>query len=73
MQEGDSSHPPPLNEEYRLEEQHKYGIYYDDEYDYLQHLREPGTAVLEPVGVSGPRDELTEVERTEKKVCLDVY
>lgn len=24
----------------RVEEQHKYGIYYDDDYDYLQHLRD---------------------------------
>lgn len=24
----------------RLEEQHKYGIYYEDDYDYLQHLKE---------------------------------
>ncbi len=24
----------------RIEEQHKYGIYYDDDYNYLQHLRE---------------------------------
>ena len=24
----------------RLEEQHKFGIYYDDDYDYLQHLKE---------------------------------
>lgn len=24
----------------RIEEQHKYGIYYDDGYDYLQHLRD---------------------------------
>jgi protein LTV1 len=22
-----------------LEEQHKYGVYYDDDYDYMQHLR----------------------------------
>ena len=24
----------------RIEEQHKFGIYYDDDYDYLQHLRD---------------------------------
>ncbi|CAF0947733.1 unnamed protein product [Brachionus calyciflorus] len=24
----------------RIEEQHKFGVYYDDDYDYLQHLRE---------------------------------
>lgn len=25
--------------EQRLEEQHKYGIYFDDDYNYLQHLK----------------------------------
>lgn len=25
----------------RFEEQHKYGVYFDDDYDYLQHLRVP--------------------------------
>ena len=43
--------PTPLqSSEGRLREQQSYGIYYDDDYDYLQHLKEPGTAVLEPVG-----------------------
>ena len=27
-------------QEQQLEEQHKYGIYFDDEYDYLQHLKD---------------------------------
>lgn len=27
--------------EKRLEEQHKYGIYFDDDYNYLQHLKDP--------------------------------
>ncbi|XP_003737992.1 protein LTV1 homolog [Galendromus occidentalis] len=36
------SHEPrkPADEEKRLEEQHKYGIYFDDDYNYLQHLRD---------------------------------
>ncbi|XP_078595272.1 protein LTV1 homolog [Branchiostoma floridae x Branchiostoma japonicum] len=34
--------------EKRREEQRKYGVYFEDEYDYLQHLKEPGQAVLEP-------------------------
>lgn len=25
--------------EKRIEEQHKYGIYFDDDYNYLQHLK----------------------------------
>ncbi|XP_019645219.1 PREDICTED: protein LTV1 homolog [Branchiostoma belcheri] len=35
--------------EKRREEQRKYGVYFEDEYDYLQHLKEPGEAVLEPI------------------------
>ncbi|XP_022914671.2 protein LTV1 homolog [Onthophagus taurus] len=33
----------------RLEEQQKYGIYFDDDYNYLQHLRESGTTEWEQV------------------------
>lgn len=29
-----------VNSEKRKEEQHKFGIYFDDDYDYLQHLRD---------------------------------
>lgn len=29
-----------LSKEEKLEELHKYGIFYDDEYDYLQHLKD---------------------------------
>lgn len=29
------------SEERRLEEQHKYGIYYDDDCNYLEHLKDP--------------------------------
>lgn len=39
-----------FNQDDRLTEQQKYGIYFDDDYDYLQHLKEPGATVLEPVG-----------------------
>lgn len=34
----DISLPP----EKRKKEQQKFGIFYDDDYDYLQHLKEPG-------------------------------
>lgn len=40
----------PQSPEDRVQEQQRYGIFYDDDYDYLQHLKDPGTAVLEPVG-----------------------
>lgn len=61
---------PSVSEDDRYEEQHKYGIFYDDEYDYLQHLKEPGTAVLEPVGFpSGPlaSNEVTDRVRVDNK------
>lgn len=35
--------PSKLDKKKRLEEQHKYGIYFDDDYDYLQHLRDTST------------------------------
>jgi protein LTV1 len=31
-----------LDPEKRRKEQHSFGIFFDDDYDYLQHLREPG-------------------------------
>ena len=31
----------------RKEEQEKYGIYFEDDYNYLQHLQEPGSALPE--------------------------
>ncbi len=29
----------------RKEEQRKFGVYFDDDYDYLQHLRDPGVVL----------------------------
>lgn len=38
-----------VNDEERRAEQRKYGVFFDDDYDYLQHLREPsGPAELIP-------------------------
>ncbi|XP_037698492.1 protein LTV1 homolog isoform X2 [Choloepus didactylus] len=38
-----------VNEEERRAEQRKYGVFFDDDYDYLQHLKEPaGPAELIP-------------------------
>ena len=39
----------PQSREEQLAQQSYYGVHYTDEYDYLQHLKEPGTSVLEPV------------------------
>uniref|UniRef100_A0A1I7TR06 Protein LTV1 homolog n=1 Tax=Caenorhabditis tropicalis TaxID=1561998 RepID=A0A1I7TR06_9PELO len=41
-----------------LDEQQKYGVYYDDDYDYLQHMR----AINEPMKLENVREE--EVEKT---------
>lgn len=38
-----------VNDEERRAEQRKYGVFFDDDYDYLQHLKEPsGPAELIP-------------------------
>ena len=37
----------------RLVQQQVYGISYSDDYDYLQHLKAPGTALLEPAMAPG--------------------
>ena len=52
LQDSKSGSVPSFNKDDRLSEQQKYGIYFDDDYDYLQHLKEPGATVLEPVGDS---------------------
>jgi len=36
-----------LDNETRKKEQHKYGIYFDDDYDYLQHLKDVNTLSVE--------------------------
>ncbi|EGI59157.1 Protein LTV1-like protein, partial [Acromyrmex echinatior] len=36
-----------LDNEIRKKEQHKYGIYFDDDYDYLQHLKDVNTLSVE--------------------------
>ena len=43
--------------EERIKEQKKYGIFYDDEYDYMQHLKER-QARLELVAVYQPKKEV---------------
>lgn len=40
-----------INDEERQAEQRKYGVFFDDDYDYLQHLKEPsGPSELIPAG-----------------------
>ncbi|KAM5263999.1 protein LTV1 homolog [Ctenodactylus gundi] len=42
-----------INDEERRAEQRKYGVFFDDDYDYLQHLKEPsGPSELVPVSTS---------------------
>jgi protein LTV1 len=53
----------------KLEELHKYGIYYDDEYDYMQHLREvKHNVVLEPDKLEF--GELLELDKHKPKLNL---
>ncbi|XP_042556880.1 protein LTV1 homolog [Dipodomys spectabilis] len=52
-----------VNEEERRAEQRKYGVFFDDDYDYLQHLKEPsGPSELIPsaFGTYSSRDEKEE-------------
>uniref|UniRef100_A0A8C2VLT0 Protein LTV1 homolog n=1 Tax=Chinchilla lanigera TaxID=34839 RepID=A0A8C2VLT0_CHILA len=53
-----------INDEERRAEQRKYGVFFDDDYDYLQHLKEAsGPSELIPTpssSVSGGRDEKEE-------------
>lgn len=37
----------PIQEEKRIEEQHKYGIYYNDDCNYLEHLKDPKDNALQ--------------------------
>ncbi|XP_045150421.1 protein LTV1 homolog [Echinops telfairi] len=53
-----------VNHEERRAEQRKFGVFFDDDYDYLQHLREPsGPSELIPTGFSAHdrRDEKEDV------------
>ncbi|XP_053679874.1 protein LTV1 homolog isoform X2 [Anopheles nili] len=48
----------PVDIAKRKKEQAKFGIFFDDDYDYLQHLREPGRneVVWEPVSSKSAKD-----------------
>lgn len=52
-----------INDEERRAEQRKYGVFFDDDYDYLQHLKEPsGPSELIPASTfHSSRDEKEEI------------
>lgn len=57
--------------EKRKEEQRKYGILFDDDYDYLQHLKDVGELVLEPLANFGSGTHLVlGVDNQEPKLTL---
>lgn len=54
-----------VNDEERRAEQRKYGVFFDDDYDYLQHLREPsGPSELIPTSNFSASNERDEKEET---------
>ncbi|KAL5493602.1 hypothetical protein EMCRGX_G014806 [Ephydatia muelleri] len=46
-----------LDRDAQVKEQIKYGIFFDDDYDYLQHLKKPEMVVMEPVIAPGQGDD----------------
>ena len=58
-----------LTRDNRLAQQQLYGIHFSDDYDYLQHLKEPGMALMEP---AMPLNKTVRVrESVEKILCGD--
>ncbi|XP_037376402.1 protein LTV1 homolog [Talpa occidentalis] len=54
-----------VNDEERRAEQRKYGVFFDDDYDYLQHLREPsGPSELIPTSTFSASNKRDEKEET---------
>ncbi|XP_069344008.1 protein LTV1 homolog isoform X2 [Eulemur rufifrons] len=54
-----------INDEERRAEQRKYGVFFDDDYDYLQHLKEPsGPSELIPSSTFGAHSKRDEKEET---------
>ncbi|XP_012965705.1 protein LTV1 homolog [Mesocricetus auratus] len=65
-----------VNDEERRAEQRKYGVFFDDDYDYLQHLKEPsGPAELIPSTAFGTysSDEKEEASSTGIKLPSSVF
>lgn len=66
-----------MDTEKRREEQRKFGVFFDDDYDYLQHLKEPcGTSELVAAGPSysdsGSSDFRDEEENKVETVSKDM-
>ncbi|CAH0696421.1 unnamed protein product [Spodoptera exigua] len=61
---------PELTPEQRREEQIKYGIYFDDDYNYLQHLKDSRevTLVVQPRPVHKRKEKTTETNEDEVPV-----
>ena len=55
-----------------MKEQIKYGIFFDDDYDYLQHLKKPEMVVMEPVIAPGQGDDDQGTVSTVVCVCVCV-
>ena len=54
-----------LLKEKRLEEQRKYGVFFDDDYDYMQHLKDVNEVYeLEQVTDNRNRNEIRNVSMT---------
>ncbi|XP_059055829.1 protein LTV1 homolog [Achroia grisella] len=59
---------PELTPEQRREEQQKYGIYFDDDYNYLQHLKDTQevTMVMQPKASHKRKEKTLNTEENEK-------
>lgn len=55
-----------LDDSKRKEEQIKYGIYFDDDYDYLQHLKDVNTLTAEWERVDSTTSKINESHNTPK-------
>lgn len=55
-----------LDDSKRKEEQRKYGIYFDDDYDYLQHLKDVNTLTAEWERVDSTTSKINESHNTLK-------
>lgn len=55
-----------LDDSKRKEEQRKYGIYFDDDYDYLQHLKDVNTLTAEWERVDSTTSKINESHNTPK-------
>jgi len=62
-----------IQNEKRKEEQQKYGIYFDDNYDYLQHLRDVNTSSCEWVRVENANSKEDKQKNTKINLPSSVF